>query len=90
VLQLQDMADVNQNCILASALCFELPPARLAEGKIGKKWKCNFLHYANVAVLRLEGRSGQQGHDGDAAKLTFHISRHVPLGTGRLAGSQAV
>ena len=23
VLQLQDMADVNQNCILASALCFD-------------------------------------------------------------------
>jgi len=26
VLQLQDMADVYQNCILASALCFEPPP----------------------------------------------------------------
>ena len=44
VLQLQDMADVNQNCILAPALCFEPPPAGLAEGKNGKKWRCNFLH----------------------------------------------
>jgi len=86
VLQLQDMANVNQNCILASALCFAPPPAGLAEGKNGRKWKRNFLHAANVAALRLESRSGQQEQGGEEAKLTFHISRHLHPRAGSESG----
>ena len=33
---------------------------------------------ANVAVLRPQSRSGQQGQGGDVAKLTFRISCHLP------------
>jgi len=56
-------------------------PRRCVKGQLrcqfcGKKWKCNFLHAANVAVLRPRSCSGQQEQGGDVAKLTFHISRH--------------
>lgn len=58
-------------------------PRRCVKGQLrcqfcGKKWKCNFLHAANVAVLRPRSCSGQQEQGGDVAKLTFHISRHLP------------
>ena len=33
---------------------------------------------SNVAVLRPRSCSGQQEQGGDVAKLTFHISRHLP------------
>ena len=45
VLQLQDMANVNRSCIPVFWLCFESQLRCL----FGKKWKCNFLHFAPVA-----------------------------------------
>ena len=57
-------------------------PRRCVKGQLrcqfcGKKWKCNFLHAANVAVLRPRSCSGQQEQGGDVAKYTSDISRHL-------------
>ena len=55
VLQLQDMADVNQNCILASALCFDPPSKALF-------WQSNRpigAHVGKGAESRSERRRGR-------------------------------
>ena len=42
---MQDMANVNQNCILAPALCVK----DQLRCQFGKKWKRNFLHSCSAS-----------------------------------------
>jgi hypothetical protein len=54
VLQLQDMANVNRNCIPVFWAVFlaklTLGISRHLRCQFGKKWKCNFLHFEHGSI----------------------------------------
>lgn len=82
VLQLQDMANVNRNCIPAPALCFE--------GFSGKKWKCNFLHPPPSPFFAWRAVPASRNRAATQRSIHFTFPAMFTLRTGRLAGSQAV